>query len=146
MRHAWHLVKRFAASLPLRAPTSADTVWAQSFLLDGERELWQRLSATDQRHSIVVARRFERLDISSGRDEMAAALLHDIGKLDSGLGTLGRVAATIIGPRTERFRRYHDHEGLGAALLRSAGSSPTTVDLVLGLGNAAEALRAADDI
>ena len=64
------------------------------------------------------------------RDEMAGALLHDIGKLDSDLGTAGRVVATVVGPRTARFRRYHDHERIGADMLKVAGSSPVTVDLV----------------
>ena len=57
---------------------------------------------------------------------MAGALLHDVGKLESGLGTLARVVATIVGPRTARFRRYHDHERIGADLLVAAGSTPVT--------------------
>ena len=80
------------------------------------------------------------------RDETAGALLHDVGKLDSDLGTLARVLATIVGPRTDRFRRYHDHEKIGADLLVAAGSSPLTVELVLGRGRAAPALAEADNI
>jgi hypothetical protein len=103
------------------------------------------MTAADRRHSILVARRFE----SSGswsRDEMAGALLHDVGKLDSGLGALGRVIATIVGPRTTRFRRYHDHETIGADLLAQAGSTEMTVELVRGRGRAAPALVEADNI
>ena len=44
----------------------------------------------------------DRRDVD--RDEMAAALLHDVGKVECGLGTFGRVAATVVGPRTQRFR------------------------------------------
>lgn len=77
---------------------------------------------------------------------MAGALLHDIGKLDSGLGTLGRVVATIAGPRTVRFRRYHDHEEIGAAMLADASSDVVTVELVRGAGPASDDLRAADDL
>ena len=81
-------------------------------------------------------------------------MLHDIGKLDSGLGTAGRVLASVVGPRTKRLRRYHDHEAIGAAWLAEAGADPLTVRLVGGAGKdadpltraAAAALRAADDI
>ena len=104
------------------------------------------MSAPDRRHAISVARRFQSLDGSWIRDEMAGALLHDVGKVESGLGVLGRVVATIAGPRTERFRRYHDHERVGADMLAAAGSPTVTVDLVLGRGRAAAALAEADNI
>jgi putative nucleotidyltransferase with HDIG domain len=105
------------------------------------------MSVADRRHSIQVARRFEASGEWS-REEVAGALLHDIGKAECGLGTFGRVVATVVGPRTERFRRYHDHEQIGADMLASAGASPVTVELVRGGGSApaAQALRAADDI
>jgi hypothetical protein len=117
-----------------------------SQLLAGESLLWHRLSAADRRHSIAVARRFEALGGPWSREEMAGALLHDIGKLESGLGTLARVAATVVGPRTPRFRKYHDHEQIGADMLAAAGSSEATVEVVLGRGRAASALRQADQI
>ena len=80
------------------------------------------------------------------RDEVAGALLHDIGKLDSDLGTASRVLATVIGPRTARLRRYHEHERIGAEMFAGVGSSMTTVELVGGHGRAAAALGAADEI
>ena len=76
---------------------------------------------------------------------MAGALLHDVGKVQSGLGTWGRVAATVVGPRTRRFRQYHDHEQIGANMAAQAGSDPATVALIRGDGPAAADLRAADD-
>jgi hypothetical protein len=142
-----HLARRFVTSLSRREPSPADATWATAQLLDGERELWLRLSAPDRRHAIAVARRFESMSTQPwSRDELAGALLHDVGKLESGLGTFGRVVATIVGPRTTRFRRYHDHEQLGADLLAGAGSSAVTLDLVRGRGRSAPVLREADDI
>ena len=82
----------------------------------------------------------------AARAEIAGALLHDVGKVEAGLGTFGRVAATVVGPRTARFRRYHDHEAIGARLAAAAGSDPVTVALIEGQGPAADALRAADDV
>ena len=145
MRHVAHLARRFVTSLSHREPGVADTAWVDSQLLDGERTLWHRMSVADRRHSIAVARRFASIDQWS-RDEIAGALLHDVGKVDAGLGTYGRVVATIIGPRTARLRRYHEHERIGADMLMDAGSSVVTVELVRGRGPAASALRSADDI
>jgi predicted HD phosphohydrolase len=146
MTHFGHLARRFVGSLSGREPDFADTAWVDSQLLDGESQLWHRMSAADRRHSIAVARRFESLGGPWSREEIAGALLHDIGKLQAGLGTTARVAATIIGPRTARFRRYHDHEQIGADLLAAAGSSDVTVQLVLGRGRAASTLAEADNI
>jgi hypothetical protein len=73
---------------------------------------------------------------------LAAALLHDVGKVESGLGTYGRVVATlsakVAGPsmaatwRKQRgFARrvglYLHHDQLGGDLLELAGSDPLTV-------------------
>jgi len=143
---AGHLVRRFLGSVSRRQPDPADTAWVDSQLLAAESLLWHRMSVADRRHSIVVARRFESLGGPWTRDEIAGALLHDVGKLESGLGTLARVTATVVGPRTRRFRKYHDHEQIGADMLAAAGSSEVTVNLVVGRGRAAAALVEADQI
>jgi hypothetical protein len=52
----------------------------------------------------------------------------------------------VIGPRTARFRTYHDHEAIGIAMLRDAGSDPVTIDTLDGRSPASPALRYADDI
>ena len=141
-----HLARRFATSLSRREPPPAETAWGIGHLLPGEAELWQRLAVQDRRHSLLVARRFADRQPDHSRAEMAAAMLHDVGKVDCGLGTWRRVVATVVGPRTAAFRRYHDHERIGAELLAAAGSDAATIELVLGRGRAAAALRAADDI
>ena len=57
---------------------------------------------------------------------LAAALLHDVGKVESGLGTFGRVVATVIGPGRARGRlsTYLRHDIIGAELLTAAGARP----------------------
>ena len=107
--------------------------------------MWRSMPPTDRRHSIEVTRRFLARRMNATPAETAGALLHDVGKLDAGIGTFGRVVATLVGPRTEAFRRYHDHEAIGARWLAEAASDPVTVDLVAGVGPAAADLRAADD-
>ncbi len=144
--HVGHLVRRFAGSLSSAPPLAEDAAWAASFMSDAEGELWRRLSNADRRHAILVSRRFMGARPEVTCEEMAAALLHDIGKLEAGLGTVGRVLATLVGPRTSRFRTYHDHEAIGARWLEERGSSPDTVALVRRQGPAAAALEWADDL
>lgn len=152
MATAWHLIKRLATSLPRTPPSVDDEAWVSGHLTPGERGLWDRLSNPDRRHAILVARRFvDRLSPDGPeRAAVAAALLHDVGKLRSGLGTWSRVAATLLGPRGRRFRDYHDHEAIGVEMLNTAGSAALTIALVGRLGDAPttliDALSWADDI
>lgn len=139
-----HLALRFFGSLSSRPPDPAEEVWAESQLLSGEIDLWRQLSNQDRRHSAKVARRFVVARAGATRAEIAGALLHDVGKIECGLGTWGRVVASIVGPRTERFRLYHDHEHIGSVLAERAGSDPATVELIDERGDAYVALRECD--
>ena len=132
-----HLVRRFLGSLspvPLKAD---DQGWVTARLLPGERQLWQRMSRADQKHSVGVARTVAR---GSGADRavVAAALLHDVGKVEADLGTVGRAVATLVGRRSGarwrdepgirgRIGCYLHHDAIGAALLEDAGADPLTV-------------------
>jgi len=139
-----HLAARFFTSLSSAPPDPAEDAWAVSQLLPGEQALWRRMSNPDRRHSAKVARRFVTARPTATRAEIAGALLHDVGKLECGLGTWGRVAATLVGPRTENFRRYHDHERIGALVAEEAGSDPATVELIAEQGPAFETLQRCD--
>jgi hypothetical protein len=139
-----HLALRFFTSLSARPPDVADEVWAERHLLPGEIELWRRMSNQDRRHSAKVARRFDVARPEATRAEIAGALLHDVGKIECGLGTWGRVAASVVGSRTVRFRAYHDHEHIGSLLAESAGSDPATVELIDERGPAYQTLRSCD--
>ena len=99
----------------------------QEVLLPGELDVWERMSKSDQRHAAGVARRVA--ESHTERPVLAAALLHDSGKVVSGLGTFGRVAATLARRRRAkgRFALYLRHDALGAELLERAGSDPLTV-------------------
>jgi putative nucleotidyltransferase with HDIG domain len=125
---AAHLVRRFAGSLSTRRPADALAV---QHLTAAELDLWRRFGPADQRHSLAVTRRLLAAHPDAPRHEVAAALLHDIGKVDSGLGTVRRVTATLVAG-DDRSRRYRDHERLGAAMLRAVGSDPRIVSIVAG--------------
>lgn len=146
LRGVLHLARRFFTSLSRREPADSDTEWALAQLLPGEAAMWQRLSVQDRRHAILVARRFVALAPDASREFVAGALLHDVGKQASGLGTLSRVVATVVGARGARFRRYHDHEALGASMAAEAGSAAATVALIRGEGPMASLLAAADHV
>jgi hypothetical protein len=97
------------------------------------------MAGPDRRHAVGVARRVAAAlggEDAAGRAVLAAALLHDVGKLDAGLSTFGRVGATVAalaaGPaRAARWEghvgRYLRHDSRGAELLAAAGSDVVTV-------------------
>ena len=92
------------------------------------------MSGPDRRHAAGVARDVvAALGPDAGRPVVAAALLHDVGKVEAGLGTFARVPATILGllgGRTRwrgRLGTYLRHDQVGAELLRAASSDHLTV-------------------
>ena len=138
-----HLAKRFFTSLWPGGPGPEDEAWARSHLLEGEARLWAQLSGPDRRHAVGVGRRVEAaLGAGADRPVLAAALLHDVGKLTAHLGTYGRVVATLSGAVagretaqawsttfgfTRRVGLYLRHPELGGDLLVVAGSDELTV-------------------
>jgi hypothetical protein len=101
------------------------------------------MSSPDRRHAVVVARRVDAaLGPATSRPVLAAALLHDVGKVESGFGPVRRAAATVAGmvggqeaarrwTRREgmvgRVGRYLCHDEIGAELLVAAGSDTLTI-------------------
>ena len=139
---ALHLTKRFFGSIVPIGPSQEDDQWATSNLVEGEVALWVRMSAQDRRHAAGVARRtVETLGDRATRPVIAAALLHDVGKIDSQLGTFLRVVATLsaaVAGRetaelwvrssgvTRRVGLYLRHPEIGGDLLSMAGSDEFT--------------------
>ncbi|CAB4323286.1 MAG: HD domain-containing protein [Actinobacteria bacterium] len=145
MAAASHLISRFFGSLRPGGPSATERQWVSEILLPAEYKIWSSLAGPDRRHSATVARVVDRsLGDLASPPVLAAALLHDCGKIVSGLRTPGRVVATLIdavlGHDDERARRwtqrsrplrrfgqYWLHPQLGAELLDRAGSAPLTV-------------------
>lgn len=138
-----HLVTRFFGSLSPLPLSAEDDVWVRRHLNDGEQALWRQMSRADRKHAAGVARGVaELLGDQATRPVLAAAALHDVGKLDAGLGTVGRALATILHGLAGRervrswrprngFRRrcalYLDHPRLGGDRLALAEADPLTV-------------------
>ena len=144
IRKPHHLAARFFVSLSNAPAEAADIEWVQSQLLPGEWALWRQMSNQEQRHTVTVARRFVGVRPESTRADIAGALLHDVGKIECGLGTWGRVAATVVGRRGRRFTLYHDHERIGSELAEAAGSDPDTVDIIAERGDVFQIMHACD--
>lgn len=147
-----HLAKRFLGSLAKREISELDRDWVVSILSVSELRLWSGQMLVDQAHSLQIARRFVVLLPDATREEIAAALLHDVGKSIARLGVLARVVATILPARlarkNHRVAAYRDHEKIGAEMLRAIGSSEVTAGLVEGTAStkAANALLLADQV
>jgi len=145
-----HLAERFFGALSPAGPPPVDEAWALGHLLEGEQALWRRMSGPDRRHAVGVARDALQLlgDGEPTRDVVAAGLLHDVGKVESGLGTFSRVGVTLAAMAAGRTRLlkwggaaptgqrpslknrvglYLAHDRVGAELLEAAGSEVLTV-------------------
>ncbi|HXW79798.1 MAG TPA: HD domain-containing protein [Acidimicrobiales bacterium] len=104
---SWHhLAGRFFGALSPAGPPQSDEAWARGSLLEGEQVLWARMSGPDRRHAVGVARETIRLldDDHPPRQVVAAALLHDVGKVEASLGTFARVGVTLAAMAAGRKR------------------------------------------
>jgi hypothetical protein len=137
-REAAHLVRRFARSLRPPAPGPADEAWVRSLLRPEEHALWAAQATVDRAHTIGVARAVvhDAAAVAGSATVPAwlvpAALLHDVGKADSGLGPFGRALATgleLVGITRApgRLGRYLRYPETGAAQLEAVGADPLVV-------------------
>lgn len=127
---------------PLTADARVDVA---AYLSPPEQALFYRLTQADQWHSYRVFRTL--LDAGYNHDDLlAAALLHDIGKILSPLSPVDRTLIVVVGAlfpaRAERwgqgpadswrrpFVSRACHPAWGAELAAQAGSRPAVVELI----------------
>ncbi|MGA0035448.1 MAG: hypothetical protein ACO3HT_04890 [Ilumatobacteraceae bacterium] len=146
MMNIRHLARRTWYSLRPPAVSEDDVNNVQAILSADEYRLWSQMSQSDMAHSLMVLQRFRRVAPDAPKEVHAGVLRHDVGKVASNLNTLQRVVATVVGPRTKRFRLYHDHETIGKDLLLSVNSSEETIRTACGEGEWSMHLRHADDL
>jgi hypothetical protein len=137
---ARHLI---SAAIPL-GPSRRDAAWALEHLNEAERALWQQLRRADRRRAARGARSAaSALGERATVPVVAAALLHDVGKLDARFGPYRRFIAELsmyavhedpdvfrAWARTTGFTRrvglYAQHPKAGGDLLGIAGSDALT--------------------
>lgn len=140
-----HWAGRLLSSVRPGPPRRRDLAWAHEQLTAPERRLFDRMSNPDRRHAIGVARRVDAAlppNLPDRSVVLRAALLHDVGKVASGLRTYGRVIATLsgaVGGRsyaevwqdtrgfTRRVGLYLRYPELGAEMLAVADSDPRVI-------------------
>ena len=91
-----HLSGRFITSLSRRAPAPEEVAAVRAALNAGEWACWVRLGRADRVEAIATAARLPA-EIAADSRWVAAALVHDVGKAECGLGTVGRSVATVRG-------------------------------------------------
>lgn len=143
-----HLIRRLRESLTIRPIRQKDIHWVESVLESAEWDLWSSMQRIDKVHSIGVGRRMAASQPRVERFELAAALLHDVGKIKSSLGVAARVLATVLGSLTPRWREYHDHERIGAEMCRERGIDERICDAIEGKGPSSlvDRLKRADEL
>lgn len=126
-----------AAAPSLAAP---DDAWARQRLAPAEYALFERLPPEERVHAVGVAKCLATARPDDG-ELLAAALLHDVGKLGTPRGAVARALTHLLPPSGAapeprlgglagaRQARVH-HAAYGAVLLRRAGSSARVVELV----------------
>ena len=137
LRDIPHLAQRTLWSLRSPKPKPSEEAWLLSLLSAKETLLYRSMSMTDRAHAILCARAVEH----RGAEVAVASALHDVGKTPSGLGTPGRVIASVAALTTYdqarswkgtgglkgRIGMYLHHSELGAAALEEAGSSDLAI-------------------
>ena len=137
MHRSQHLVRRFLGALRPGGPPARDNDWVASILRPGEADLFDALPGHDRRHAVAVARRVDVALDGAPPAVLAAALLHDAGKVHARLGPVGRAFATVwlavrgrdrvATDRNAWSRRcavYAAHPALGAAEIRARDGHP----------------------
>lgn len=143
LRDLPHLARRFFWSLRAQAPRADDERWLLTLLSPAERRLYEAQPLVDRAHSVACAVAARDGLVEPPTEIIVASALHDVGKAKSGLGTFGRVAATMAdavvpaavqrrwasaaGGLRARMVLYAHHDHVGADMLREAGSADVVV-------------------
>ena len=87
-----------SASLRPRPLDAADLAFVRGTLQPAELACWERLGPADRAESVATGARRARGALGADADPrwVAAALLHDVGKAETGLGPFGRSVATVV--------------------------------------------------
>ena len=112
-----------------------------AWLRPPELELFDAMHVADRRHGLDVVAALRRSGVTD-RDVLAAGLLHDCAKGDTGVGprvawSLGEAfgpwvwrAASVVPGWAAALERLRHHAEASAAMVEAAGLPPHAVDLV----------------
>jgi hypothetical protein len=119
----------------------AERVALAAWLHPQELDLFDAMHVADRRHGLDVVAALRRSGVTD-RDVLAAGLLHDCAKGDTGVGprvawSLGEAfgpwvwrAASVVPGWGAALDRLRDHAEASAAMVEAAGLPPHAVELV----------------
>ncbi len=93
-----------------------DQIKVNKILDDNATQLFWRMRLEDRSHSLEVMNRMEEL--TKENRFLTLALLHDIGKVESDIGWLGRIFADLGINNSFSAERYKNHEQYGYTILK----------------------------
>tara|TARA_B100000686_G_C16448492_1_gene790769 strand:+ start:169 stop:612 length:444 start_codon:yes stop_codon:yes gene_type:complete len=95
----------------------SDQIRVSDVLDDDVTLLFWRMRLEDRSHSLEVMKRME--SITNENRFLTLALIHDIGKLQSDIGWLGRIFADLGLNKTFTAERYKNHESYGYMIIKN---------------------------
>lgn len=119
-----------------------DTALVDKYLNQEEKELFSRLPPYEARHAIDTANTIKNFEVKQEKEILIkAALLHDIGKIDSGIGLIKKSVLVLMDrffPSISRclsksnfmFNVYYNHPEMGAVLLEKIDTEEKVIKLV----------------
>lgn len=128
-----HLSSRFFDVLLYRPLDAAERVTVETWLTPDLADIFFAQPEADQRHGYEAG--LHVMAAGTEPDVVVAAVMHDVGKREAGLGILGRVIASLFImtglPLTRRMQLYRDHGMTAAAELAALGAPPLAIDFAL---------------
>lgn len=130
--------------------TKKDYDYAKEILNSKELELFMKLSKSEQKHSIRIAKDIEfTIDNKEIKDEeilknknilIKSALLHDIGKITKRLNVIDKSVIVILNKLTngklkklkksKKIQCYYNHSSYGYAILKDIIDDEIILDIV----------------
>lgn len=135
----FYRIKQFFKGLFCVLP---DMSVAEKYLNSQELQLFKRLPYYEKRHAIDTAVTLMGFKTGKNRDILIeAALLHDIGKLGSGVGLIKKSILVLMNrffPDVSRklarnvkmFNIYYNHNMIGARILKDINTNSEVIRLV----------------
>lgn len=122
-----HLIRRFFGFLRAEPLTPTEQRHVSELLADRLARAFFAQRIEDQRHAYDVQQK-----VADHPELTEAALLHDIGKIESGLGAIGRSLATMFHslglPMLRSWKTYVDHGRIGAERLQLLNAGAFAVE------------------
>ena len=130
--------------------TEKDYDYANEILNKKELELFMKLSKSEQKHSIRIAKDIEFIIDNNETDDeeilknrnllMKSALLHDIGKITKRLNVIDKSIIVILNKLTKgklksikkskKIQCYHNHSSYGYEILKDIIDDTVILDIV----------------